>query len=78
MTSYGWSRHHTRDATRPSLGGSLTLYAFHDIPGAPLVIVPIVNNDNNQHVADENLRLQNLWDGIEVYAHLMVRVGELW
>ena len=62
----------------PSLGGSLPLYTFHDVLGAPLVIVPIVNYDNNQHAADENLRLQNLWDGIEVYAHLMVRVGELW
>jgi acetylornithine deacetylase/succinyl-diaminopimelate desuccinylase-like protein len=62
----------------PSLGGSLPLYTFHDVFGAPLVIVPIVNYDNNQHAADENLRLQNLWDGIEVYAHLMVRVGELW
>ena len=31
--------------------------------------VPIVNHDNNQHGA--NLRLQNLWDGIEVFAALM-------
>ena len=29
---------------------------------------PIVNHDNNQHAANENLRLQNLWDGIEVFA----------
>ena len=62
----------------PSLGGSLPLYTFHDLLGAPLVIVPIVNYDNNQHAADENLRLQNLWDGIEVYASLMARLGELW
>ena len=26
--------------------------------------------DDNQHAADENLRLQNLWDGIEIYAAL--------
>jgi acetylornithine deacetylase/succinyl-diaminopimelate desuccinylase-like protein len=30
-----------------------------------------VNHDNNQHGANENLRLQNLWDGIEVYASLL-------
>lgn len=24
----------------------------------------------NQHAADENLRLQNLWDGIEIFAAL--------
>jgi len=38
----------------------------------------MVNHDNNQHAADENLRLQNLWDGIEIYALLMARLGEEW
>ncbi|HEX6158787.1 MAG TPA: M20/M25/M40 family metallo-hydrolase, partial [Thermoanaerobaculia bacterium] len=33
----------------PSLGGSLPLYLFEQILGAPLVIVPTVNSDNNQH-----------------------------
>jgi hypothetical protein len=32
--------------------------------------VPIGNHDNNQHRFDENLRLQNLWDGIELMALL--------
>ena len=32
--------------------------------------MPIVNHDNNQHGINEQLRLQNLWDGIEVYAAL--------
>jgi acetylornithine deacetylase/succinyl-diaminopimelate desuccinylase-like protein len=31
----------------------------------------IVNHHNNQHAANENARLQNLWDGIETYAALM-------
>jgi len=30
--------------------------------------LPIVNHDNNQHAANENLRIQNLWDGIEIFA----------
>jgi len=34
------------------------------------VTVPIANYDNNQHSANENIRLQNLWDGIEVMAAL--------
>jgi len=38
----------------------------------------MVNHDNNQHAPDENLRLQNLWNGIDVYAALMARLGELW
>jgi len=37
---------------------------------APAISVPIVNHDNNQHAANENLRLQNLWDGIELFARL--------
>ncbi|HXU46689.1 MAG TPA: M20/M25/M40 family metallo-hydrolase [Thermoanaerobaculia bacterium] len=56
--------------TLPSLGGSLPLAAFEDVLGAPLVIVPIANHDDNQHTHDENLRLQNLWDGIETFAAL--------
>jgi acetylornithine deacetylase/succinyl-diaminopimelate desuccinylase-like protein len=33
--------------------------------------VPIANYDDNQHGANENLRLQNLWDGIETMASLL-------
>jgi acetylornithine deacetylase/succinyl-diaminopimelate desuccinylase-like protein len=43
-----------------------------------MIGVPIVNHDNNQHAADENVRLQNLWDGIEVFAGLMLRLDPLW
>jgi acetylornithine deacetylase/succinyl-diaminopimelate desuccinylase-like protein len=62
----------------PTLGGSLPMRAFADVLGKPLLIVPTVNHDNNQHAKDENLRLQNLWDGIEVYASLMARLGPAW
>lgn len=37
----------------------------------PILILPIVNHDNNQHGANENLRLQNLWNAIETYAALL-------
>ena len=36
---------------------------------------PIANHDDNQHAANENLRLQNLWDGIEIYAALFAGLG---
>jgi acetylornithine deacetylase/succinyl-diaminopimelate desuccinylase-like protein len=39
--------------------------------GIPSIGVPIANHDDNQHSFDENLRLQNLWDGIEVMAALL-------
>lgn len=54
----------------PTLGGSLPLYLFEDVLEAPLVIVPIANHDNNQHAPDENLRIANLWYGIELMAAL--------
>ncbi len=59
----------------PSLGGSLPLYVFSEIFDAPpIVVVPIANHDNNQHAPNENLRIKNLWLGIEIYAALMARL----
>ena len=52
----------------PILGGSLPTYLFAEVLKAPLVVVPIANHDNSQHAANENLRLQNLWDAIAVFA----------
>ena len=37
----------------------------------PTITVPIANYDNNQHAENENIRIQNLWDGIEIFASLM-------
>ncbi len=59
----------------PSLGGSLPIYVFSEILGAPpIVVVPIANHDNNQHAPNENLRIGNLWLGIEIYAALMAQL----
>lgn len=55
----------------PTLGGSVPLYIFTDILRKPAIGVPIVNHDNNQHSSNENIRLQNLWDGIELMAALL-------
>ena len=52
----------------PTLGGSVPMYLFQQPPGTPVIGFPIANHDNNQHASDENLRLQNLWDGIEMFA----------
>jgi len=52
----------------PTLGGSLPLYLFEDLGRAPLVILPIANHDDNQHAPDENLRVANLWYGVDVMA----------
>ncbi len=55
----------------PTMGGSLPLYLIDQELGAPVVILPIANHDNNQHGENENLRLKNLWDAIEVYAAVL-------
>jgi acetylornithine deacetylase/succinyl-diaminopimelate desuccinylase-like protein len=62
----------------PTLGGSLPMHVFEDVLKVPLIGLPVANHDNNQHAADENLRLQNLADGIQVYAALLARIGPLW
>ncbi len=35
------------------------------------MIVPIANHDNNQHGPGENLRVGNLWHGIDLMAALL-------
>ena len=62
----------------PTLGGSLPLNDFREALGTPLVVLPIVNHDNNQHAENENLRIQNLWDGIELFGGLIARLGREW
>ena len=55
----------------PTLGGSLPLSLIRETLAVPTITVPIANYDNNQHAENENIRLQNLWDGIDTYAALM-------
>lgn len=60
-----------RPVLAPTLGGSVPLWILEAGTKAPQIGVPIVNHDNNQHGANENVRIQNLWDGIEIFAALM-------
>jgi acetylornithine deacetylase/succinyl-diaminopimelate desuccinylase-like protein len=62
----------------PMLGGSIPMYLFPELLKTPVVGLPIVNHDNNQHAANENLRLKNLWDGIEVFAGILTGAEENW
>jgi acetylornithine deacetylase/succinyl-diaminopimelate desuccinylase-like protein len=58
----------------PMLGGSVPMYTFAAALKMPIVGVPLANADNNQHGANENLRIQNLWDGIAIYAGLLTDI----
>jgi acetylornithine deacetylase/succinyl-diaminopimelate desuccinylase-like protein len=55
----------------PTMGGTVPLDAMERASGTRTITVPIANHDDNQHAANENLRLQNLWDGAETMAALM-------
>jgi acetylornithine deacetylase/succinyl-diaminopimelate desuccinylase-like protein len=55
----------------PTFGGSVPLYLFEEILNAPVAILPIANHDNNQHAPDENLRIANLWYGVDLWATLL-------
>jgi len=55
----------------PTMGGSVPLGAMERAAQTRTITVPIANYDDNQHAANENLRLQNLWDGVETMASLL-------
>jgi acetylornithine deacetylase/succinyl-diaminopimelate desuccinylase-like protein len=55
----------------PNMGGGLPLTSIERPLGTRTIVIPIGNHDNNQHSFNENLRIQNLWDGIELMAALL-------
>jgi acetylornithine deacetylase/succinyl-diaminopimelate desuccinylase-like protein len=55
----------------PTSGGSLPLSIITERLRTVTISVPIANYDNNQHAENENIRLQNLWNGIETWAAIM-------
>jgi acetylornithine deacetylase/succinyl-diaminopimelate desuccinylase-like protein len=55
----------------PTMGGSVPLGAIESAAQTHTITVPIANYDDNQHAANENLRLQNLWNGVATMAALL-------
>jgi len=55
----------------PTSGGSLPLSIITERLKTITISVPIANYDNNQHAENENIRIQNLWDGFEIWAAIM-------
>ena len=60
-----------RSVKVPTMGGSVPLEMIERAVGTRTITIPIANHDNNQHSFNENIRIQNLWDGIEVMAALL-------
>ena len=61
----------------PTSGGSLPLYDFASRLDAAIISLPLANHDDNQHAENENIRLQNVWDAIAVYAAVLATYGEM-
>jgi acetylornithine deacetylase/succinyl-diaminopimelate desuccinylase-like protein len=55
----------------PMLGGSVPMSIFASELDMPVIGLPIANYDNNQHAENENIRIQNLWDAIDIYVALI-------
>jgi acetylornithine deacetylase/succinyl-diaminopimelate desuccinylase-like protein len=53
------------------MGGTVPTEALVEALETPFVIVPLVNNDNNQHSFDENLRIGHLLDGTRAFTGLL-------
>jgi acetylornithine deacetylase/succinyl-diaminopimelate desuccinylase-like protein len=56
----------------PTMGGSLPLESVARLLRMPLINIHLANPDSNNHSFDENLRVGNLWDGIEQAAALLL------
>ena len=59
----------------PMMGASVPIYELDALFHRPVIGLPITNHDNNQHAANENLRLKNLWDAINLYAAMMAELN---
>ena len=55
----------------PTIGGSAPFYVFTDVLKIPTFGLSIVNFDNNQHGANENVRIRNVWEGIDSMTALL-------
>jgi len=55
----------------PNWGGAMPLEMIERTLGTRGLVIPTANHDDNQHSANENVRIQNLWDAIELMAALL-------
>jgi acetylornithine deacetylase/succinyl-diaminopimelate desuccinylase-like protein len=55
----------------PTIGGSLPFATFSDTLKLPSIGLAVVNFDNNQHAANENIRVGHFWEAIDIFAALI-------
>ena len=54
-----------------TMGGTVPMAPFAETFGFPIVSIPVVNFDNNQHSENENLRLENFWKAVVTFAAVL-------
>lgn len=54
----------------PTMGGSVPLFMIQEVLGSATILIPTANHDDN-HSYNENIRIQNIWNGIETMSALM-------
>ena len=55
----------------PTIGGGLPFGVFSDTLQLPSIGLAVVNFDNNQHAANENIRVGHFWEAIDIFAALV-------
>ncbi|WP_345783707.1 M20/M25/M40 family metallo-hydrolase [Ureibacillus aquaedulcis] len=60
---------------QPSLGGSLPDYVWTKILNLPSIVVPYANFDQGNHSPNENLRLDNFFNGIKCTCQVIHELG---
>lgn len=63
---------------QPSLGGSLPDYVWTKILGVPSILVPYANADQANHSPNENLNVENFFQGIMCTCYVMEELGNVY
>lgn len=65
---------YTQEPVRiPMMGGSVPTAPLADGLKVPILLIPLVNNDNNQHAPNENLRIGNYLEGTRTLYSLFMQ-----
>jgi acetylornithine deacetylase/succinyl-diaminopimelate desuccinylase-like protein len=59
----------------PSMGGSGPDYLFTGVLGLPSVWLPLSPHDSNNHAPDENIIVEDFFEGIKIGATIIERMG---
>jgi acetylornithine deacetylase/succinyl-diaminopimelate desuccinylase-like protein len=61
---------------QPSLGGSLPDYVWTKILGVPSLVVPYANADESNHSPNENMGVENFFNGIKCTCQVVAELGK--